>query len=58
MEYILQCSVIVVRHNRYDEFLFFDLTKHPTHYKIMVPGLRGQAGGLCKCEDTVGWGLK
>ena len=32
-------------------------TKNSTHLKIMVPGLRGPAGGPCKSEDITGWGL-
>ena len=39
-------------------FYFFNCTKNSTHLKIMVPGLRGPAGGPCKSEDITGWGLK
>ena len=38
-------------------FIFFYYTKNSTHYKIMVPGLQGPAGGPCKSEDITGWGL-
>ena len=55
---ILQLSAVVICDNQYGEFLFFNCTKNSTHLKIMVPGLRGPAGGLCKSEDITGWGLK
>ena len=54
---ILQFNAVVIYDNQHDEFLFFNCTKNSTHLKIMVPGLRGPAGGLCKSEDITGWGL-
>ena len=54
---ILQFSSVVICNNQYDEFLFFNCTKNSTHLKIMVPGLRGPAGGPCKSGDITGWGL-
>ena len=54
---ILQFSAVVICNNQYDEFLFFNCSKNSTHLKIMVPGLRGPAGGPCKSGDITGWGL-
>ena len=48
----------MICNNQYDEFLFFNCSKNSTHLKIMVPGLRGPAGGPCKSGDITGWGLK
>ena len=45
---ILQFSAVVICDNQCDEFLFCNCTKTSTHLKIMVPGLRGPAGGPCK----------
>ena len=36
---------------------FYSSTVLKTHLKVMVPGLRGPAGGPCKSEDITGWGL-
>ena len=55
---ILQFSAVVTCVNQYDEFLFFNCSKNSTHLKIMVPGLRGPAGGPCKSGDITGWGLR
>ena len=57
MKQILQFSAVVICDNQYDEFLFFNCTKNSTHLKIMVPGLRGPAGGPCKYQDITGWRL-
>ena len=58
IEQILQFSAVVTCVNQHDEFLFFNCTKNSAHLKIMVPGLRGPAGGPCKSGDITGWGLK
>ena len=54
MRYLLQIefSVVAICDNQYDESLFFNYNKNSTHYKLIVPGLRGPAGGPCKSEDT------
>ena len=57
IEQILQFSAVVICDDQYDEILFFNYTKNSTHSKVMVPGLRGPAGGQCKYEDMTGWGL-
>ena len=48
---ILQFSALVICNNQYDELLFFNCTNDSTHLKIMVPGLRGPAGGPRKSGD-------
>ena len=57
IEQMFQFRAVVICDNQYDEFLIFNYIKNSTHYKVMVPGLRGPAGGPCKSEDITGWGL-
>ena len=55
--FVYRVNAVVICDNQYDEFLVFNGTKNKTHYNILVPGLRGPAGGPCKYEDISGWGL-
>ena len=57
IEQMFQFSAVVICDNPYDEFLFFNCAKISTHYRMMVPVVRGPAGGPCRFEDITGWGL-
>ena len=47
IEQFVKFSAVVICDIQDDVFLFFNCTKNTTHLKIIVPGLRGPAGGPC-----------